>query len=93
VLYASSTIGLEAVGAGIPAVYLDLGDILDTDPMGGWTEFKWVARQPKDLGLVFSEIEALSNSEYEERQRRGRAYTDAYFYPVSDRTLQVFCEA
>jgi hypothetical protein len=93
VLYASSTIGLEAVGMGVPAVYLDLGDILDTDPMGGWTEFKWIAREPKDLRTVFAEIEALPDAQYEARQRKGQAYADAYLYPVTDKSLEIFCEA
>ena len=93
VLYASSTIGLEAVGLGVPAVYLDLGDILDTDPMGGWTDLKWIAREPKDLAGVLTAIEALSDQQYLERQRKGQAYVDAYLAPVTDRALQVFCEA
>lgn len=93
VLYASSTIGLEAVGLGVPAVYLDLGDILDTDPMGGWTEFKWVVREPKDLAHALAEIEALPQEQYSARQHEGRSYADAYLVPVTDRALQVFCEA
>lgn len=93
VLYASSTIGLEAVGMGVPAVYMDLGDILDTDPMGGWTEFKWVARDPKDLVTVLSEIETLSDAQYSFYQQKGQAYVDAYLFSVDAQTLRVFCEA
>jgi len=93
VLYASSTIGLEAVGLGVPAVYLDLGGILDTDPMGGWTNLKWIAREPKDLAGVLAEIEALSEQQYQERQRTGQAYVGAYLAPVTNHALQVFCEA
>ncbi|TSA04187.1 MAG: hypothetical protein D4R81_02330 [Nitrospiraceae bacterium] len=93
VLYASSTIGLEAVGMGVPAVYLDLGDILDTDPMGGWTEFKWIAREPKDLRVVLTEIEALSDDQYGAHQQRGQAYAEACLYPVTDKNLEIFCEA
>jgi len=93
VLYASSTIGLEAVGMGIPAVYLDLGDILDTDPMGGWTEFKWIAREPQDLASVLAQIEELTDTQYEERQRQGRAYADVYLFPVTDQNLRVFSES
>ena len=93
VLYASSTIGLEAVGMGVPAVYIDLGDILDTDPMGGWTEFKWVAREPKDLGTVLSEIGMLSDVQYSFHQQQGQAYAGAYLLSVNEQTLRVFCEA
>jgi hypothetical protein len=92
-LYASSTIGLEAVGTGVPAVYLDLGDILDTDPMGGWTEFKWIAREPKDLRVRLAEIEALSDDQYGARRQSGLAYAEAYLSPVTDKNLEIFCEA
>ena len=93
VLYASSTIGLEAVGWGVPAVYIDLGDILDTDPMDGWAEFKWVARDPKDLRAVLAEIETLADAQYLSQQQKGQAYADAYLFPVNDQTLRVFREA
>ncbi len=93
VLYASSTLGMEAVGAGIPAVYLDLGEILPTDPMEGWTAFKWIARQPSELAPVLSEIGELSDALYEQKQRQGRSYVDAYMAPVNEKSLRVFIEA
>ena len=92
VLYASSTIGLEAVSAGVPAIYVDLADILDTDPMGGWTEFKWIARKPKDLSTVLFEIEGLTDAQYQVRQQHGLAYAQGYFYPMTEQHLRVFCE-
>ncbi len=93
VLYASSTIGLEAVGMGIPAVYLDLGDILDTDPLGGWYQFKWTAQEPVDLPVVLNEIEALTDSDYGTRQQMSQSYAQAYMASVTDGNLRVFCEA
>ncbi len=93
VLYASSTLGMEAVGAGIPAVYLDLGEILPTDPMEGWTAFKWIVRQPSELAPVLSEIGELSDVLYEQKQQQGRSYVDAYMVPVSENSLRVFIEA
>lgn len=92
VLYASSTIGLETVSAGVPAMYVDLGDILDTDPMGGWTEFKWTVRQPEDLSAVLAEIEGLTDAQYQTRQQYGIAYAQSYIYPVTEQHLRAFCE-
>ncbi len=91
-LYASSTVGLEAVGAGIPSVYLDLGDILSTDPMDGWADFKWIARKPGDLKKVLDEIAILSDEQYELRQRAGYDYVNAYLYPMTDSNLQAFLQ-
>lgn len=90
VLYASSTIGLEAVGAGIPAIYMDLGDILNTDPMDGWFEFKWVAGCPTDLVPILSNIQALGDEEFASRQRLGREYAESYLTPVTEECLRIF---
>ena len=93
VLYASSTIGLEALRSGRPSIYLDLGDILDTDPMGPWQEFKWVACEPGDLRKIFAEMESLSDRDYEARQLKAQAYVDAYLYPAHDRNRLAFLES
>jgi hypothetical protein len=90
VLYASSTMGIEAVRAGIPAVYMDLGDILNSDPMEGWTEFKWIAKRPSDLLPVLSDIQMRGEAEFTLRQRHGREYAEAYLAAVTDERLQVF---
>lgn len=92
VLYASSTIGIETVRAGIPAVYMDLGDILNSDPMEGWMEFKWIAKRPSDLLPVLSDIQMLGEAEFTSLQRRGREYAEAYLAAVTDERLQVFQE-
>ena len=92
VIYASSTIGLEAVGSGKPAIYLDLGDILDTDPMEGWSGFKWIAREPAFLLSIFSEIEELSDSNYKILQEKALNYARSYLRPVTDQSLKIFCE-
>ncbi len=93
VLYASSTIGIETVRAGIPAVYMDLGDILNSDPMEGWMEFKWIAKRPSDLLPVLSNIRKLGEAEYISRQRRGREYAEAYLVAVTDERAHVFQES
>ncbi len=93
VLYASSTVGMEAVSLGIPAVYLDLGDFLDTDPMFGWEEFKWKVADPKELIAVINQIETLPETEYLERQRLGQRYVTDYLSPVNKAGLAAFMEA
>lgn len=92
VLYASSTVGIEAVGAGVPSVYMDLGDILNTDPMDGWNDFKWIVREPDDLKRVLDEIAMLPDEHHGLRQRAGYDYVNAYFYPVTDSNLQAFLQ-
>ena len=83
VLYSSSTVALEAISIGIPAIYLDLGNHVDTDPMWGWTGFKWPVKEPAELIPTIRSIEALPGNEFQERQEKGRAYIDAYMRPVT----------
>lgn len=92
VLYAFSTVGLEALQLGIPAIYLDLGNILDTDPMFGWDEFKWSVDDPSQLVETIKRIEALSEVEFLDRQNKGKEYAAAYLKPVTAEGLRAFWE-
>ena len=93
VLYASSTVGLEAVAMGIPVVYLDLGNFLDTDPMLGWNEFKWSAKEPWELVGIIESINELPRTEFRARQDKARNYVSTYLTPVADGALRAFLEA
>ena len=92
VLYASSTVGLEAIHLGIPVIYLDLGNVLDTDSMLGGNDFKWVVNDPSQLIETLRKIEALTESEFLDRQRKGREYATSYLKPVTDKSLRMFLE-
>ena len=93
VLYASTTVCMEAVSIGIPVIYLDLGDILDTDPMFGWSEFKWPVTEPEELIPTIQAIERIPLDRFLERQRKGRKYVGNYLTPVNAEALQRFQEA
>lgn len=90
VLYSSSTVCLEAISKGIPAVYIDLGFHVDTDPMFNWNRFKWHVKDPAELALAFDEIENLSDERFAELQIQGREYTEAYLRPVTEGRMSVF---
>ena len=92
VLYASTTVGLEAISLGIPAIRLDLGDFLDTDPMFGWDEFKWSVQKPSELVETIKQIEKLPNERFRELQHKGREYVAAYLAPVTPGGLRPFWE-
>jgi surface carbohydrate biosynthesis protein (TIGR04326 family) len=90
VLYATSTVGLEAVSVGVPVVHLDLGEFLDTDPMFGWHEFKWSANEPSEVIEILQKIAILPNVEYLDRQKKGNEYAAAYLKPVTKEGLARF---
>lgn len=93
VLYASSTVGMEAVSLGIPAIYLDLGNFLDTDPMFGWSEFKWSVREPAELIDAIRKIEAVPSSTFSELQLKSREYVSTYLSPATAGSVHTFLEA
>ena len=90
VLYTSSTVGLEAVSKGIPAIYLDLGIFLDTDPMFAWNELKWSVQEPAELAATIASIGAIPADEFVSRQKRGQEYAVSYLRPLTEETLRPF---
>ncbi len=93
VLYASSTVGMEAVSQGIPAIYLDQGDFLESDPMFGWDEFKWRVARPPELIDTIKDIEAIPETRFSELQRKGKEYVASYLSPVTDGAIGTFLES
>ena len=92
VIYASSTVGMEAVARGIPVVHLDLGDFVNMDPMHGLDQLNWSVSEPNQLAIVLQEMDSLSEPEYIERQRKGHQFVDNYFHPVTKESLMLFLE-
>lgn len=93
VLFASSTVSMEALSLGIPVVYLDLGEILDTDPLLSWEEFKWTAREPSALPGIILDLESIPDDDFKTRQQKGRDYVDSYLSPVTDAGILAFLES
>ena len=90
VLYASSTVGLEAVSMGIPVVYIDLGAFLDTDPMYGWSGLRWSVKEPAELAETIQHITGLPQEELQTLQQKGREYAAAYLKPITASVLETF---
>jgi hypothetical protein len=90
VLYTSSTVGLEAVAKGIPAIYLDLGTFLDTDPMFAWNKLKWSVQEPAELATTIASIGAIPADEFVSRQKQGQEYAVSYLRPLTEETLRPF---
>lgn len=92
VMYVSSTVGLDAVSAGIPAIGIDLGKFIDYDPAPEGCPFKWSVTSPKQLVPVLQEIEGISDAEYESLQDQASDFGRRYFHPVTDKALKEFSD-
>jgi len=93
VLYASSTVSMEAIALGIPAIYLDLGNFLNTDPMFGWNEFKWPVTEPFELIKTIEQIDAIPQEKFKNLQQKGLDYVYSYLKPVTPSNMQPFWKA
>jgi hypothetical protein len=87
VVYASSTVGLEALMAGRPVVNLDLGESLDSDPVLEQVALHWRAQCAADLVVAIDAISSLDDKEYAARQAAARAFTGRYFRALSEQRL------
>ena len=56
VIYRGSTLALEAVKAGLFAVYLDLGDLIPVDPLFGLSALKRTVKIFPELSGSFSSL-------------------------------------
>jgi len=86
-LFASGTLGLEAVRRGVPAVFLRVGRFLSTDPMSDFDGLKWSVRTPEGLHAALSEIGGLSEDGLLRRRRDAREYSLRYCRPATDAAL------
>ena len=93
VLYVHSTVAIESLARGIPAVYLNVPNVLNPDPMVTFTDFKWRVDDPADLPGAINEIGGLTADEYTRRQQCGVAFTRDYFQPTSAEALEAFVTA
>jgi surface carbohydrate biosynthesis protein (TIGR04326 family) len=82
VLYASSTIAIEAIAVGIPVIYLDIGDFMNPDPLFDFSELKWSLAEPAQLIPTLKLIAALTPSDLDRRRAAARAYALSYLTPA-----------
>ena len=90
VVYVSSTVGMEAVLKGIPAIYLDLGEPVGTDSIFACKDFKWSAYNPEDLMDIIKHIDSLPDDVYRETQKQGHRYALSYLEPVDASNMWKF---
>jgi predicted glycosyltransferase len=81
---------MEAIALGIPAIYLDLGNFLNTDPMFGWSDFKWTVTEPFQLIDIIEHIESMHQDKFKNLQQQGVNYVYSYLKPVTPSNMQPF---
>lgn len=92
VLYTFTTVCLEALLNGIPAVYLDVNKPLDLDPLFECQHLKERAGRPEELKGKIDRLFGLQETEYTRSLNEARGYLKDYFYPVNEEALALFAQ-
>ena len=90
ILYDASTLCLNALLYGLPAIHINLGDIFNYDPLFQLQEFKWEISVHENLWDLLKNIKELEDAEYYIKQNLGRQYAESYLLPVNDTNLRKF---
>jgi surface carbohydrate biosynthesis protein (TIGR04326 family) len=90
VLYASSTVSIEAIAMGTPVVYIDFGNFIDTDPLFTARSLKWTCREPNELQSVIEKISSIDAVVMGDGRQEARTFARGYFREVTVDTVRPF---
>jgi hypothetical protein len=90
VAYVSSTVALEALMRGRPAVNLRLSDAIDPDPLLEPAPLTWKVDSPDGLIRALAELRDLDAEAFAQRQHASIEKMKEYFRPISNEALAHF---
>lgn len=90
VLYASSTVSIEAISMGKPAIFIELDDFFNSDPMFDMEMLKWRCGSAARLKELIDTIDEMSEEAFCGMREKAFSYTKRYFYPVNRKNLAAF---
>ncbi len=93
VVCSESSLGFEAVAAGVPYIYADLGHGPTGDPMFACDHLKFTAASPAALRAAVTAAEHLTPAAWREAWTLAHAYVRRYFRACTPERLAQFLEA
>lgn len=89
VFYRHSSVGMQAILNGVPAVHLSIDSPLTSDPLHELRQGKWTVSGRSDLKETISAIKAFRNGDSESQLKEAGRYTRDYFTsPTEERVKQ-----
>lgn len=88
VMYSGTTVGMEAVMLGRPAIHMRRDILLSYDPLFNCDALKWTVDTNDPLGPVLSEIRALTAEDHARLWKQARDYVESYFRPVTPQGIR-----
>lgn len=90
VVYWGSTVVLEALKVGRPAIHFDNGALLSFDPLFQCSDLKWVVSKGNSLLDVIEDIYSLSQKDFKSLQQNALEYVNQYFWAINKENLALF---
>ena len=90
IIYWQSTVVLEAINWGKPAINYKPSDILSYDPLFQSDFLKWTVTQQGSLLDAIAVIEDMDENKYQEQLAQALAYNKKYFHPQTPKALELF---
>ncbi len=90
VIYWGSTVVLEALKMGKPAIHFNIGSVLSFDPLFECHFLKWIITPEDSLSKVLESVDQLPDDQWSIQQLAAQNYIDRYFYPILKENLRKF---
>lgn len=89
VFYRHSSVGLQAILNGVPAVHLSIDSPLTSDPLRELRQGKWTVFGRSDLKAAIDAVKAFRNGDSETHlEEAGRYARDFFTFPTEERVKQ-----
>ena len=82
-IYHSSTVSIQAICHGIPALYLNYGNLMVFDPIFMKIPLKWNISTRQDFLNALGDIESLSEDSYYLQLSEARSFFKNYFAEIT----------
>lgn len=90
VIYASSTVAIDAIFLGIPVVHIELDNLSTCDPMFNVSYLKWACSNPRELIQLIENISKIDNMAFLDMQKKAREFAESYCVPVTNDAMEAF---
>ena len=91
-VYSGSTVGVQAMALGIPAIHVTPQFELDVDPLEGVLDIRLAALGLEDLRVKVRWILDNRESYIAQHRERWRTFVDEMYSPVNERTVTAFTD-
>jgi hypothetical protein len=90
VLYRHSSVGLQSIINGLPAIHLNIDLPINGDPISNYMNANYVVNDVNELNLALLKIKTLTHSELYSLKLKSIEYSNTYFTPPNRKSHKMF---